>query len=140
MEISDKEFKRLVSFMYSNYGINLQEKRVLVSGRLQTVITKYECENFEEYFDMIHNDPTMEMQFELINRLTTNHTFFAREEAHFQYMKDEVLPYFTKQQTSETRHPHMERWMFFWRRALYHSNGHTRLLWRKKKRGGIQKS
>jgi len=101
MEISDKEFKRLVSHMYNNYGINLQEKRVLVSGRLQTVISKYGCESFEEYFDMIQNDLTMEMQFELINKLTTNHTFFAREEAHFQFMKDNVLPYFTKQQAAE---------------------------------------
>lgn len=96
MDISDKEFASLVSHMYNNYGINLKEKRVLVCGRLQSVVAKYECADFAEYFDMVNKDMTMEMQFELINKLTTNHTFFAREEAHFQYLRDTVLPFITK--------------------------------------------
>jgi len=29
----------------------------------------------------------------LINKLTTNHTYFMREEEHFKYFRDNVLPY-----------------------------------------------
>lgn len=101
MEINDQDFRRLVEFMYSKYGINLKEKRVLVSGRLQAIGSKYGCEDFADYFDLVLKDVTMEMQFELINRLTTNHTFFAREEAHFNFLKEVILPYVTTNYTNQ---------------------------------------
>ncbi len=101
MEISDLEFQRLVEYIYGNYGINLKEKRVLVCGRLQAMVSKYGCEDFAEYFDQVLKDMTMEMQYELVNRLTTNHTFFAREEAHFQFLKEEILPYITEKNGRE---------------------------------------
>ena len=38
MEISDREFHRLVDYMHDNFGINLSSKRVLIQGRLGNML------------------------------------------------------------------------------------------------------
>ena len=38
MELTDREFERLVTFMHDNYGINLSAKRVLIQGRLGNML------------------------------------------------------------------------------------------------------
>ena len=39
MEISDREFHRLVDYMHDNFGINLSSKRVLIQGRLGNMLS-----------------------------------------------------------------------------------------------------
>ena len=39
------------------------------------------------------NDSTGQGIAELLNRITTNHTFFMRETAHFDFFQDTVIPY-----------------------------------------------
>ncbi len=92
MDMTDQEFSILVEYMHKNFGINLKEKRVLVCGRLQSIQAKLGVTNFTDFFEMVVADVTKELQFELVNKLTTNHTFFAREEAHFEYLRDTILP------------------------------------------------
>lgn len=92
--ITDKEFALLASFIKANYGINLkEEKRALVTGRLYNVLLQKDFKSFTEYYDYILADKTGEATAILINKVTTNHTFFMREADHFFYFKDEVLPH-----------------------------------------------
>lgn len=92
--ITEKEFKRLAEYMKSYYGINLKsEKKSLVIGRLQNVLSQGQFDSFSSYFDYIHSDQSGEAVATLINKLTTNHTFFMRESEHFMYFKEEILPY-----------------------------------------------
>lgn len=91
MDITDQEFNKLVEYMQKHFGINLKEKRVLVNGRLQSLQSKLGVSSFSEFFEMVVSDTTKELQFELINKLTTNHTYFAREEAHFEYLRGVIL-------------------------------------------------
>jgi chemotaxis protein methyltransferase CheR len=94
LELTDKEFTKLIQYMKSNYGINLIQKRTLVNGRLSNILTENNHKNFSEYFESVINDTSGESIKNLVNKLTTNHTFFLRETAHFDYYKDIVLPYF----------------------------------------------
>lgn len=92
--ISDKEFKQLAAYIGKNYGIHLkEEKRTLVVGRLYNVLLQNNFRNFSEYIEYVLSDKTGEAAATLINKITTNHTFFMREADHFFYFRDKVLPY-----------------------------------------------
>lgn len=92
--ITDKEFKLLSVYIKENYGINLKdEKRILVTGRLQNELTQRGFINFTEYYKYISSDKTGNAINTLINKITTNHTFFMREPDHFYYFRDKVLPF-----------------------------------------------
>jgi chemotaxis protein methyltransferase CheR len=70
-----------------------EEKQTLVTGRLNNVLIQNNFSNFSEYHEYILSDKTGEAAATLINKITTNHTFFLREADHFNYFKDKVLPY-----------------------------------------------
>jgi chemotaxis protein methyltransferase CheR len=94
--ITDKEFRQLSDYIKVNYGINLkEEKRSLVTGRLHNVLIQNNFDNFSDYYDFIIADKIGDAVAILINKITTNHTFFMREADHFHYFKDKVLPYLT---------------------------------------------
>jgi len=94
MKISDREFQAIRDLVYSNFGINLTEqKRGLVVGRLQKLLKTMQIDTFEEYIDYIRQDSTGRALVELVNRISTNHTFFFRESDHFDYFRKEVLPF-----------------------------------------------
>ena len=94
--ITDKEFKLLAAYIKENYGINLkEEKQALVTGRLQSVLIENGFSDFSEYYNYIITDQSGNAIPTLINKITTNHTFFMREEEHFYYYRDKILPYLT---------------------------------------------
>jgi chemotaxis protein methyltransferase CheR len=93
LTIRDEDFDRLVRFIKSNYGINLTHKRTLIEGRLSNIIMEKGFPGFTEYIDYALGDQSGEEISVLINRLTTNHTFFMREKSHFDYFQSRVLPY-----------------------------------------------
>jgi chemotaxis protein methyltransferase CheR len=95
--ISNKEFSQLAAYIKANYGINLkEEKKTLVTGRLYNVLMQHGFADFSEYYEYILADKTGDAITTLINKITTNHTYFMREVDHFQYFKNYVLPYLSK--------------------------------------------
>jgi chemotaxis protein methyltransferase CheR len=92
--ITDKEFRLLATYIKANYGISLkEEKRTLLVGRLQNVLIQNGFENFLEYYEYILTDKTGEAATTLINKITTNHTYFMRESNHFHYLLEKALPH-----------------------------------------------
>lgn len=94
LTIKEREFKKLVEYIKTNYGINLENKKHLIEGRLNKVITEKGYSSYEEYLQMVYDNPA-EIKG-LINLLTTNHTYFMREPEHFKYIRDTILPYLEK--------------------------------------------
>lgn len=94
IKITESEFIKLTSFIKSNYGIHLKaEKQALVTGRLQKVLETEGFDNFTDYYNFIMADKSGAAVVMLLNKITTNHTFFMREANHFYYFRDTVLPY-----------------------------------------------
>ncbi len=94
IKISEPEFKQLADYMKNNYGINLKtEKKYLVVGRLQNLLLEKQMKSFSEYFDYIIADKSGDAVTGLVDRITTNHTYFMREGDHFEYLKSTLLPY-----------------------------------------------
>lgn len=91
--ITDKEFYQLTDYIKEHYGINLKdEKRTLVMGRLQKTLLAHDFNNFSAYFAYIKADTSGVAARNLVDRITTNHTFFMREAEHFNFFKSQVLP------------------------------------------------
>lgn len=96
--ITRKEFKQIATYIKTYYGIYLkEEKQALLIGRLQNVLIENGFHDFSEYYEYIVSDKTGMAATTLINKITTNHTFFMREEEHFHYFKEKTLPDITKQ-------------------------------------------
>ena len=95
--ITENEFVLLAEYIKSNYGIQMkQEKQSLLSGRLQQVLSSRGYNNFTDYFHYLKSDRTGEAMSTLINKISTNHTFFMREPSHFDFFRDHALPHFTQ--------------------------------------------
>lgn len=93
--ITRKEFQLLANYIRDNYGIHLkEEKEALVTGRLHHVLEQKSFSSFAEYYDYILSDKTGAAAATLIDKITTNHTFFMREQDHFFFLRDQVLPLF----------------------------------------------
>ena len=92
IKITDQEFRNLVEFLKNKYGINLEQKRVLLEGRLTGYLEKNGFTNYADYIKAVQLDKTGKEITNLLNKVTTNHTYFMRESEHFHYFKDHVLP------------------------------------------------
>jgi len=96
IKLTDQEFKDFTQFVYQRYGINLTKKRILIEGRLSNTLKEMGLTSFRQYMDMLFADKTGELTVTLLNKITTNHTFFMREKNHFEYLQSHVLPYLEK--------------------------------------------
>ena len=92
MTISDADFRRLANFIHSNYGIDLSQKRQLITGRLSTTIRQRGYRNFSDFVDHLLNVKDNDEITLVLNKLTTNYTFFMREKEHLDYFCNSILP------------------------------------------------
>ena len=93
MRLSEEAFQAIRELVYSRFGINLtDQKRNLVVGRLQKVVRSLGMDSFEEYIAYVREEKTGGALEMLVNRISTNHTFFFREKAHFDFFSGHALP------------------------------------------------
>jgi chemotaxis protein methyltransferase CheR len=93
LAINDQEFHLIRTLVYNRFGINLTEqKRSLVVGRLQKLLRDEGFVSFKHYYDCIIRDTSCVALDKLVNRISTNYTYFNREHVHFDFFVQEVLP------------------------------------------------
>lgn len=87
-QLSRAEFAEISRFAREHFGLDLKAgKEELVSARLSKRIRQGGYASFGEYLAAATSEGTGESLLELINALTTNHTSFLREPAHFDLLK-----------------------------------------------------
>jgi chemotaxis protein methyltransferase CheR len=93
---NDNDFKRVKKIVYDFAGIDLNDtKKNLVYNRLAKRIRFLEMSSFAQYLDYV--EAVGEDEFvNLINAITTNLTFFFRENHHFEYLANTVIPHLLK--------------------------------------------
>lgn len=91
--LTEQEHNQISSLVYERFGIVLNDKKKsLITSRLQKILRQKGFTSFHEYYNHILSDDTgVELQI-LIDRLSTNHTYFFREASHFDFLRDKVLP------------------------------------------------
>jgi len=88
--LSEASFQQIALWLYQQTGITLtSQKKMLVSGRLLHRVRSLRLASYEDYFKRVQADQA-EAQL-AINLLTTNETYFFREEAHFALLRSLVV-------------------------------------------------
>ena len=90
--ITEQEFHRIVVYVKQKYGIDLTGKQILVNGRMENYLLRNGYSGYDEYMTKVEKNPKGEEARNLINVLTTNHTYFMREFEHMDFMRKVVLP------------------------------------------------
>jgi len=91
--LTPREFEQFRKLAYDKFGLDLHEgKETLVSTRLSKKIRELNFRSFQEYYRHVQEDSTGEALASLIDALTTNHTSFFRESAHFDFLRQTILP------------------------------------------------
>lgn len=93
IELTDKEFDKISRLVYEQCGINLQDgKKELVKARLGKRLRSGQFESFRDYYQYVVKDPSGQELINLLDSISTNFTFFFREQKHFDYLRSEFLP------------------------------------------------
>lgn len=104
MPITDREFERLRDLVRDYFGIKLaEEKKSLVVSRLQNLVRDKGLDCFEPYIDLVENDRSGRELICLGDLISTNHTFFFRENEHFDYFMMKALPEIEARAQNENR-------------------------------------
>lgn len=82
----------LVEYLRQNYGINLIKKRTLIESRLNNYLVSSGFDDYTSFLAHVFGDATGAELNQVLNRLTTNYSYFMREWDHFAFFKDRVLP------------------------------------------------
>jgi chemotaxis protein methyltransferase CheR len=93
IDISDEEFNKISGLVYEKFGINLSvAKRELVKGRLNKLLRQLGFKNFSEYYDYVIKDDSKKSLLQMVDKISTNHTYFYRESDHFEYLINDIIP------------------------------------------------
>jgi chemotaxis protein methyltransferase CheR len=89
--LHDHEFARFRQMIHSIAGISMSPaKKALVAGRLAKRLKHHSLNSYEAYFQLISKRQD-ELQV-AVDLLTTNETHFFREQKHFDFLRQSVLP------------------------------------------------
>lgn len=89
----DHEFEFLRALVYERSRISLDaNKRELVAARLTKRLRATGLEGVGDYCRLLRSPEGEEEQARLIDAISTNHTFFFRESAHFALVRTQVIP------------------------------------------------
>lgn len=100
---SDKEFRFISKLVGERTGIVLSDaKRQMVYGRLSRRLRQLKLTKFSDYCDLLVSGHEAEL-IEFTNAITTNLTAFFRENHHFEYLKETVIPELIRKNASTKR-------------------------------------
>ncbi|MEL6301575.1 MAG: protein-glutamate O-methyltransferase CheR [Pseudomonadota bacterium] len=95
-QLSEQQFSYVLQLIYQLTGIAMTAaKRQLVERRIASRMSALKVANFEDYAALLKlGDPT---EVELFtNAVTTNLTAFFRENHHFEFLREQLLPQFVR--------------------------------------------
>jgi chemotaxis protein methyltransferase CheR len=101
LDLSDADLARVGSLVHEIAGISLPpNKHALVRSRLAVRARSLGLGSVGAYLELVRQDASGGELAAMVDALTTNKTFFFREEAHFDLLRERVLP-----QLAERRGP-----------------------------------
>ncbi|MFH2218369.1 MAG: protein-glutamate O-methyltransferase CheR [Pseudomonadota bacterium] len=93
MKLTLPEFDLLRRYIHSLCGITLNEdKSYLIQQRLEPIVAAAGCKSFGEFYQMLKQNPLLNMREQIINAITTNETSFFRDNHPFIAFEKYILP------------------------------------------------
>ncbi|MBF0361209.1 MAG: chemotaxis protein CheR [Oligoflexia bacterium] len=101
IELSEREFNIFRNIVQQLLGIRLSDsKKVLVSSRLFSRLRALNLNSFTEYINYLGGSNGNSELINFVDKITTNETYFFREEKHFEYLKTIYFPSINQQKFS----------------------------------------
>lgn len=92
MKFTERDFRFIQELLLDQAGISLgHDKSELVYSRLARRLRQLGLSDFSKYCELLKEKDSKEIQH-CLNAITTNHTSFFREEHHFQFLSNSILP------------------------------------------------
>lgn len=93
LALTHKEFTAIAELAHREFGVELGAgKEQLVAARISKLMRRLRFSTFREFHSYLQADCTGQALTQLIDSLTTNHTSFFREQAHFDFLVEDVFP------------------------------------------------
>lgn len=92
--LSDEAFRQLAELIHDKAGLSFtRNTRFILEKRLGPRLRELELEDFEQYYYYLKYDPKRGEEFDRVfDLITTNETYFFREERQLKAFTDEVMP------------------------------------------------
>lgn len=104
VELTETEFSKIRQLVYDQCGIYLTDgKKELVKARLNRRIQNGRFKSFQEYYCSILQDHSGQELIHLLDSISTNYTFFFREEKHFDFLRSEFIPEMVSKKESKSK-------------------------------------
>ena len=95
LALSDREFEQFRRYIYDHAGISLgEQKKPLVASRLLERVKAQGLRSYGDYFNLVNSQGQESELQQMVDLLTTHETYFFREPAHFNYLREHLLPAF----------------------------------------------
>jgi len=92
-QLSDADYDFLCRLIYDRSRIHLgPDKRVLVGSRLSKRLRQLKLPGYSEYCARLRSPAGADELQMVIDLISTNHTHFFREQKHFDFLRETVLP------------------------------------------------
>lgn len=91
--ISQFAFHKIRDYVYQTAGIIIgANKMAMVTGRLWRRLELLGHKDYETYYAYVASAAGEQERNTMLDLLTTNETYFFRESAHFNFLRDEIIP------------------------------------------------
>jgi len=92
-ELTQADFEKISRLIYEQSGIALHEgKKELVRARLGKRLRQGRFKSFRDYYQFVVQDETGEELVYLLDSISTNLTSFFREQVHFDFLQQNMIP------------------------------------------------
>ena len=94
IKMEPDEFRLLRDFIYQHCGLNFTEdSKYLLEKRLGRRLHQHRLKNFKDYYYFLRYNPNKEQELsEVVDQLTTNETYFFREDFQLRTFIEDILP------------------------------------------------
>lgn len=92
--MSEEEFQLLRDLIYKHCGLNFaEETKYLLEKRLNKRLQQHALKSFKDYYYLLRYSPQKDQELtEAVDLLTTNETYFFREDFQLRTFVNEILP------------------------------------------------
>lgn len=92
-ELDQNEFRFWARYIYEISGISLESsKSYLIESRLTPLLKEYGCMSFRDLYKKSRQDATGDIEKKIVDQITTNETFFFRDNHPFEMLKYKIIP------------------------------------------------
>ena len=98
--LTQATFDKFRALIYEKTGIHMRDgKQILVSNRLRKRVSQLHLASYEEYYELLTSGTQAEKEMpHFIDAVSTNETYFFREEKHFSALTRIILPELLKKE------------------------------------------